>query len=42
MIVERLGRHIGLKRFIVVREGREFEGHGSTPPDQRWGKSAES
>jgi hypothetical protein len=28
VILQRLGRHVGLKRVIGVREGREFEGHG--------------
>jgi hypothetical protein len=31
VVVQRLGRHIGLERLILVREGREFEGHGDSP-----------
>jgi hypothetical protein len=31
VILQRLGRHVGLKRVIGVREGREFEGHGFAP-----------
>jgi hypothetical protein len=31
MVVQRLGRHVRLKRFVVIRQGREFEGHGYAP-----------
>jgi hypothetical protein len=35
VVVQRLGRHIGLERLIRVGKGREFEGHGCAPA-LRW------
>ena len=35
MILERLGRHIGLKRIIGIRKLHQFEGHGSSPKGSR-------
>jgi len=41
MVVQRLGRHVRLKRFVVIRQGREFEGHGYAPAKfAEWGKKS--